>query len=71
MATMGSGTSFSSQTWPNAVPVHCGFATVNNYTVHQKYLMLVLEHELGKISTSRYFGNFDLSHGYWKLPSAV
>lgn len=41
---------------------------INKYTVRHQFSMPNLEQELTKLSDSRYFGTFDLSHGYWQLP---
>lgn len=40
---------------------------VNRFTVKHQFPMPNIEHELGKLSGSRYFATFDLSHGYWQL----
>ena len=40
---------------------------VNAFTVKHQYPMPNLEHELTKLSASKYFAPFDLSNGYWQL----
>ena len=41
---------------------------VNKYTIQSQFPMPNLEHELQKLSGSRYFANMDLSNAYWQLP---
>ena len=40
---------------------------VNIFTVRHHFPMPVLEHMFLRLSGSRYFANFDMSHGYWQL----
>lgn len=40
---------------------------VNKFTVKHQFPMPNLEHELTRLSESRYYATFDLSHCYWQL----
>lgn len=40
---------------------------VCKYILRYQYPMPILEHELTKLTGSKYFASFDFSHGYWKL----
>jgi len=40
---------------------------VNSFTVKHQFPIPNLEHELTKLTGSRYFATFDLSHGYWQF----
>lgn len=40
---------------------------VKKFTVKYQFYMQNIENELGKLSGSRYFFTFHLSHGYWQL----
>lgn len=55
----------------NPGPPHCCLTVhlnpVNTFIVPIQYPMPVLEHELTKKSTSKYFPNFDFTHTYWKV----
>lgn len=55
----------------NPGPVHFRYTVtirpVKKFTVKHQYSMPTLEHELTKLSCSRYFATFDLSHGYWQM----
>jgi len=41
--------------------------SLNKYTVKHQSPMPNIEHELTRLSASRYYATFDLSHGYWQL----
>ena len=41
---------------------------VNEFTVKHQYPMPNIEQELAKLSNSKFFATFDLSHGYWQFP---
>lgn len=38
---------------------------VNQFTVRHHFPMPILEQELTKVASSRYYSNFDFTHGYW------
>lgn len=44
---------------------------VNIFTIRHHYPMPNLDHELKKLSLSRFFDNFDMSHSYWQLMLAL
>lgn len=41
---------------------------VNKYTERHQFPLPHIEQELSKLSGSRFYAIFDLSHGYWQLP---
>lgn len=44
------------------------FRAVNSFTVKHQFPMPNIEHELSRLSASRYFTDFNSSRGYTQLP---